>query len=249
MASATRELYIQLLKNCVTDNIYKKQVHVDADSQPVYNASIENVEEGTYWPERAHTMIGLKRLDNIKFCVEYCLKNNIAGDFIETGVWRGGATIFMKGILKAYGSDRKVFVADSFEGLPEPETKYIHDQNDPHHTFKFLAVPLEEVKNNFRAYDLLDDNVIFIKGFFETSLKTAPIDKLAILRLDGDMYSSTIHVLDTLYDKVTKGGFIIIDDYTLPGAKAAVIDFRNKRNIKDEIVLIGKGYSAYWVKK
>ena len=245
---ALRELYIELLKNCVTDNIYKNQVHVDTTGHPIHNVSAQKVVDGTYWPDRAHTMIGLKRLDNIKFCVEYCLNNNIDGDFIETGVWRGGATIFMKGILKAHGSNRKVFVADSFEGLPPPEEKYVHDRGDPHHSYKYLAVSLEEVKNNFRAYDLLDDNVIFIKGFFETSLKTAPINKLAVLRLDGDMYSSTIQVLDTLYDKVTKGGFIIIDDYTLKGARAAVIDFRDKRQIKDEIVLIGKGYSAYWIK-
>lgn len=69
----------------------------------------------------AHTMIGLKRMDNIQYCIEECLKENIIGDLIETGAWRGGATIFMKGILKAHNiNDRKVFVADSFKDFLNP---------------------------------------------------------------------------------------------------------------------------------
>lgn len=245
-----KSMYLDLLKNCLIDNVYKNQKATNADGEIISCASQANIEEGDYWPNRAHTMIGLKRLDNIAYCIEECLKDNIPGDLIETGVWRGGATIFMKGVLKANGiNDRKVFVADSFEGLPMPDpNRYPIDINDKHYTLNFIKVSKEEVENNFKAYNLLDRNVIFIKGFFENSLKNAPIKKLALLRIDADMYSSTIQVLEQLYDKVSVGGFIIIDDYTLPGALAAVQDFRNKRKITDKIVLIGKGYSAYWRK-
>jgi hypothetical protein len=108
-------------------------------------------------------MIGLKRLDNIQFCIENIIKNNIEGDLIETGVWRGGATIFMRAVLAAYDiTDRRVFVADSFEGLPKPnENKYPADKSDLHHTKEFLAVSIDDVKANFEKYGLLDDRVVF----------------------------------------------------------------------------------------
>ncbi len=72
--------------------------------------------EGRDWPLLGHTMIGIKRLDNLQFCVERVLADDVPGDLIETGVWRGGATIFMRAILKAHGvTDRRVWVADSGE--------------------------------------------------------------------------------------------------------------------------------------
>jgi len=240
--------YLNLLRECLLDNIYGKQKSIDAQGTVISSVTDAQIAEGLYWPERAHTMIGRNRLDNVRYVVEKVLSENIPGDLIETGVWRGGATIFMKGILNANNDiNRKVYVADSFEGLPKPDPKYPVDNNDPHHTFDFLKISVDEVKKNFEAYNLLDEKVIFVKGFFETSLKNANINKLSVLRLDGDMYSSTIQVLEQLYDKVSIGGFIIIDDYTLPGAYNAVIDFRKLRNITDEIIPIDVA-SAYWRK-
>lgn len=194
-------------------------------------------ETGVIWPQFAETMIGLKRLDNLQQCIESVLNEKIEGDFIETGVWRGGACIFMRAVLAAYGiEDRKVFVADSFEGLPKPdEIKYPIDKGDKHFNKTFLVVSKEEVENNFRKYGMLDDQVVFLKGWFNETLPKAPITKLSILRLDGDMYSSTIEALDNLYPKLSKGGFCIIDDYALSGCKSAVDDFRKKHNIKTEI--------------
>jgi O-methyltransferase len=153
----------------------------------------------------------------------------------------------MKGILKAYNSDKKVFVADSFEGLPPPDPKYPADRGDTHHTIKILAVSLEEVNQNFKKYDLLDENVVFIKGFFEHTIPNAPVDKLSILRLDGDMYSSTIQVLESLYHKVSVGGYIIVDDWCLHNCRKAVNDFRERRNITDEIINID-GIGVFWKK-
>ena len=103
-------------------------------------------EEGYDWPSLAHTMIGVKRLNNLQHCVEEVIKNGVPGDFIETGVWRGGASIFMRSILLAYGvTDRKVWVADSFEGLPEPDAeKYPADKGDLHHKQPALAISLED---------------------------------------------------------------------------------------------------------
>ena len=77
-------------------------------------------------------MIGLKRLDNLERCVVRVLTDGVPGELVETGVWRGGATIFMRGVLKAYGvKDRTVWAADSFEGLPRPDaSRHPADRGD-----------------------------------------------------------------------------------------------------------------------
>lgn len=189
--------------------------------------------EGKIYPGLADTMLGIRRLDNLQVAIETVIQEGIEGDVIETGVWRGGACIFMRAVLAAYGiEDRKVFVADSFEGLPAPDAKYSADRGDRHHTKDFLAVSREEVENNFRKYDLLDDKVIFLQGWFKDTLPTAPIEKLSVLRLDGDMYGSTIDVLTNLYPKLSKGGFCIIDDYALEGCRKAVDDYRAQHKIE-----------------
>ena len=194
---------------------------------------------GADWPSYADTMIGLKRLQNIRFCIEDTVRQGIEGDLIETGVWRGGATIFMRAVLKVLGvEDKKVWVADSFEGLPKPdEEKYIHDKGDKHYTEDALKVSMEEVKCNFSKYDMLDNQVSFLKGWFKDTLPSAPIDKLSVLRLDGDMYESTMDGLVNLYPKLSKGGYIIIDDYgAIKSCRQAVEDYRQQNGIKEDIM-------------
>ncbi len=203
-------------------------------------ASVADRDEGKVWRAYPDTMIGLRRLENIQSCVETVLAENIPGNLIETGAWRGGSCIFMRGILLAHGvTDRRVYVADSFEGLPPPdEEKYPSDKGDQHHTLDFLAVDLETVKNNFRRYGLLDDQVVFLKGWFKDTLPKAPIDALAVLRLDGDMYGSTMDALTALYSKLSPGGFCIVDDYALEGCRRAVDDFRKDHQITSPLQTI-----------
>jgi len=205
---------------------------------------------GMDWPANAESMIGLKRMENIEFCVKNVLAEKIPGDLIETGVWRGGATIFMRALLKVNNSnDRIVWVADSFEGLPKPnEEKYIADKGDNLHARKELAVGVELVKKNFEKYGLLDEHVKFLVGWFRDTLPTAPIKKLAVLRLDGDMYESTMDALVNLYPKLSPGGYLIIDDWFLRGCKQAIIDYRKEHGINEEIIDID-GLGAYWKKR
>lgn len=262
-----RDLYLDLMKRVLTNFIYKESTETEILSRrfpakylpkvlAFFNLKLLIVEpfnqkrrmDGTDWPKNAHTMIGLKRLNNLQFCTEEVIINQIPGDLIETGVWRGGACIFMRAILKAYGiKNRKVWVADSFEGLPKADfAKYPKEERVPFDTVYFLKVSLNEVRNNFKNYDLLDAQVRFLKGYFKDTLPKAPIAKLALIRIDGDMYESTMDSLTNLYPKLSRGGYVIIDDFDdLNACRLAVMDYRQKNNIKEEIIKIDSR-GAYW---
>jgi hypothetical protein len=199
--------------------------------------------------EFAHTMVGRRRLDNIQHCLSVINRENILGDIAETGVWRGGSTIFMKGCMEAWGMrDRVLWVADSFEGLPVPTLP-----QDEGHDFSIakvpiLAVSLDDVQENFRRYDLLDERVKFIKGWFRDTLHVAPIKRLALLRLDGDLYESTRDSLRALYAKVAPGGFIIVDDFNdFEPCRRAVLEFREQHKISDPIEQIDWS-ASFWRK-
>jgi O-methyltransferase len=258
----SEKLYLELLKKCVGNFIYDDDLDVMRGTFAVDAATGNFVTDhaapstpyrkyyGGVWPSRAHTMIGIPRLDNIQACVEDVLNRGIPGDLIETGVWRGGSTIFMRGILKAYGvTDRQVWVADSFEGLPPADrVRYPKESNLDLHRYQDLAVSLDEVRANFERYGLLDDQVQFLKGWFRDTLPTAPIDQLAVMRLDGDLYESTMDALVNLYPKLSPGGFAIIDDYNaVKSCNEAVDDFRDQWKITAELTLI-PGVGAFWKK-
>jgi O-methyltransferase len=198
-------------------------------------------------PPYAHTMLSKQKLDNIQFCMQAVLDDDVPGDFAETGIWRGGAITLMLGLLKAHGvKDRKVWAADSFQGLPPPNLEdYPMDGDIPWHTYPDATVSIEQVRENLRRYDLLSDQVIFLKGWFRDTLHKAPIKQLAMLRLDGDMYESTMDALIPLYPKIVKGGFVIVDDYHLPACKQAIHDYREANGIKCEIINIDN-LAVYW---
>jgi O-methyltransferase len=195
-----------------------------------------------------HTMIGRKRLDNLEDCLARVIADGVPGDVIETGVWRGGATIFMRGFLAAHGiTDRIVWVADSFEGLPPPSLPQ-DAAIDVSQARKDLSVSLDRVKALFERYGLLDERVRFLKGWFKDTLPDAPIARLALLRLDGDLYESTMDALNALYGKVSPGGYVIVDDYfSCPPCAEAVRDYRRHHGVTDEIVVIDR-QSVFWRK-
>jgi hypothetical protein len=138
-------------------------------------------------------------------------------------------------------------VADSFEGLPPPDPdKYPADTGDILHTLPQLAISLETVKSNFGAYHLLDDQVRFLKGWFKETLPSAPILWLAVARLDGDMYESTMDALKHVYPRLSPGGFLIVDDYgSVPACARAVSDYRDANGIKESIQRIDND-GVFW---
>ncbi len=197
--------------------------------------------------EHVHTMIGRKRLDHLHACLDTIVREGIPGDLIETGVWRGGATIFMRAHLMAHGiDDRVVWVADSFQGVPPPSCAEDQgvDLSAAHQPI--LAIDQETVAALFARYGMLDDQVRFLPGWFRDTLPTAPIERLALLRLDGDLFESTMDALTALYDRVSPGGFVVIDDYgAVPGCRRAVDEFRAERAIAEPLETIDWGGVAW----
>ncbi|MEM8535763.1 MAG: TylF/MycF/NovP-related O-methyltransferase [Chloroflexota bacterium] len=240
-----------------------KRSLMDINNRDVPESVIDPVsfEEGTkpawfehFWFGNALTMCGTKKLDNVQFCVESCLNDGISGDFVECGVWRGGVCMWMRGILAAHGvTDRTVWVVDSFQGMPKPPEDSIDTRlyNFPQLIkANHWAVDQDTVKANFQRYGLLDKQVQFIPGWFEDTLPAAPIERIAVLRLDGDYYQSTMDILNNLYPRLMPGGYVIVDDWGLDqicGEKQAVIDYRDTHGITDEIVEVD-WQSVYWRK-
>ena len=161
----------------------------------------------------------------------------------------------MRAALKAIeADDRTVWVADLFEGLPEPDAEKFPLEAEAHRSYGLnsvynnLAVGLEEVRANFEAYGALDDKVKFLKGWFKDTLPAAPIQSLAILRLDGDYYELTMDALANLYDKLSIGGYVIIDDYgeeSWTYCRQAVDDYRRDRGISEPMIRVDKR-CFYW---
>ena len=208
-------------------------------------------ELGLDWPAEAETMIGMQRLTSLQHCVETALAEDIPGDLIECGVWRGGACILMRAVLAAYGDEtRRVWLADSFQGVPRSDPANYQADKGIRAEFAagILGVSEAEVKANFERYGLLDDQVRFLPGWFKETLQDAPIESIAVLRLDGDLYESTIQALDALYPRLSPGGFCVIDDYlSVPACQQAVTDYRAKHEISAAIVDID-GSGVLWRK-
>jgi len=233
-----RDLYLDLMKKCLTRIVFEQSPEFDQARRAV----------GADWPLEAETMIGQARLESLETCVRDVVERGVPGDLIEAGVWRGGATILMRAVLKAYGdTSRTVWVADSFRGLPPPNAKqYPADEGSDLHEHDYLAVSQAEVARNFERYGLFDEQVQFLAGWFHETLPKAPIEQLAVLRLDGDMYESTSIALEALYPKLSPGGYAIADDYgAIPACQDAVDDYRRAHGITEPLVEID-WTGAYW---
>lgn len=240
-----RELYLDLMIKTLTNIVYADpSIHPDIKGFDLRHRNV-----GADWPHTAHTMVGIERLTNLKELTQRAIDEGVPGHLIETGVWRGGCCILMRAVLKANDiADRTIFVADSFAGLPPPNPdRDPADAGDNLHTYEELSIPIEQVRANFASYGLLDEQVVFLSGLFQDTLPALTAGPFALIRLDGDMYESTIVALQSLYPKLSPGGFVIVDDYALRGCKAAVDDFRKAQAIIAEIHTID--WTGVWWQK
>ena len=261
-----RERYLDLLIGAITHTLYRPidvrplppevqrqwqeaiQKEVEETGKPfVLPPPEKEREEGRDRPMYAHTMIGMHRMRNLRAAIETVISEGIPGDLIEAGAWRGGASILMRGVLEAFEDpDRRVFVADSFEGLPELDAeRYPLDAADINFAEEGLAVGLDEVRANFERYGLLDDRVNFLKGWFSDTLPAMAEETFAVVRLDGDLYESTKDGLENLYPRLAIGGYLIVDDFGFENCRAAVEDYRREHGIREEIERVD-WVGAFW---
>jgi len=299
-AGGPNGLYLDMVKRAVSNILYQDDplIFYDHSQSPLLASGFDLSRRamGEDAPTEAQTMIGLRRLDNISLCVERVLADNVPGDLVEAGVFRGGAAVFMRAALKAHGvTDRRVFACDTFtpispkrpnwfltpiaQGLGAIPSKrwrrwlFLFLQNhlsdatsfppceDPaEDMIEFVmwylrnpaAIPtaggasLPEVQSLFARYGLLDDQVVFVQGFFADAIPKAPLDRASVIRLDGDTYESTRDAISLLYPKLSPGGFCIIDDYhAYADCRRAVDEYRNEHVITDEIIRIDN-LAVYW---
>jgi O-methyltransferase len=179
---------------------------------------------------------GYRRMTMMEPLIDYVLAHDVPGDLVEAGVWMGGMTIFFRGLLRVNEvSDRAVWNLDSFEGIPMRKDmeleKYPEDRDWAELWEGKLTCSLQEVRNNFERFDLLDDNVKFVKGLFKDIQPNSPIEKISVLRIDADLYLSTIQALESLYPKLSPGGYVVFDDWKFEPVQRAINHFREKHGI------------------
>ena len=247
--SALRAAYLELLKLALCDltgaatTAVRGLPHGRLVSRELGPEQFQERVQGRDWPLHALTMTGLARLDDLEACVESVVRDSVPGDLIELGSWRGGSSILMRSTLNCLGDgDRTVWVADSFQGFPEPEPAnvsggYAGSLAPYFAVFDFLAVPLEEVQASFARFGC-EQGVRFVPGFFEETLPdlAGGDRRWSVIRLDGDTYDVTLLALRCLYPSLSPGGYVVVDDYRdIDECRQAVDDFRREQAIAEPI--------------
>lgn len=250
-----RSAYISMLKAFITGAVYgdseRAVEFLHRSNETRYHTHAMNTTSrtnGEEWPYLGDSMVGSKRLDSLQAILLRVFADRIPGDFLEAGVWRGGTSVLARGVMRAYGEDRKVFAADSFAGLPAGNTS-IDPMDKGWDGLTYLQASTAIVAETFQTYSLLDDKVVFAKGLFQHTMPAlrSIISKLAVLRIDGDMYESTADVLYNMYDKLSVGGVVIQDDWTGFPSRTACEDFFAVHHLQPAVIAIDN-LSVYWVK-
>lgn len=180
--------------------------------------------------------------------------NGVEGDFVECGVAAGSQIGVMGHVCKKLSSPKKIYAYDSYQGIPlagqfdadqpgvgpvDPNRALPTDPRELLVSSGITVHGLDVVKDNIgKRWRLMIENYVFVEGWFQDTVPVNTIDKISLLRLDGDLYDSTKVCLDHLHHKVQKGGFVIIDDYALVGARKALHDFWEEHNLNYELVAV-----------
>ena len=243
--SASREAYLDLIKRSVTNYAYLGGDSRFEDFRCVKHYDLKQSQWKVDPLAKPLSLLTKGQLDLIENVAVALDQRGVAGDFIEAGIWRGGAVILMRAVIDAYDmANRRVFAADSFAGIPQN----VKSRNDPVDLWKDRWIaPLDEVRQNIARFGLLDDKIQFVVGFFADSLKSLSEERFALIRLDSDSYDSVETSLEYLYPLLSKGGVVILDDWHLDGCKAAVADYRQRYGIDDKIYIFDG--NAYWTKR
>lgn len=246
---ALRAAYLDLLKLCLCDLAGESTRTVTwTGDRRVFSRELTGPEqlqwrvEGKDWPHNGLSMIGLLRLDDLQACVQAVVGDQVGGDLIEAGSWRGGAAMLMRATLDSLGAqERTVWVADSFQGFPAPEAGDASDDREMElhmSAIEYLAPTLDQVRGYFRRFGL-ERRVRFVPGFFEETLDGLRGRTWALIRLDADSYRATRLALEALYPGLSVGGYVVVDDYFHPylptACRRAVDEFRADHGIAEPV--------------
>ena len=205
-------------------------------TQRTYEGQID----GSSWPPVTGncvplSMAGFRRAANLQSLLEDAIVRDVPGDFLEAGTWKGGLCLLAESIFDAYHQfpRRKVWLADSFRGIPKPTLDIDKQEHAGSHNYKILHLGgVQVVQSIFKTFGYLNDNTKWVVGFFKDSFPKQ-IDqwrrdgtRFAVIRLDGDLYESVWDSLFYLYPFLSEGGYVIIDDYTdWLAARKATLDY------------------------
>jgi O-methyltransferase len=225
--------------------------HISQEFEGEQRHSVEEVLEGRVRLEGSLTMIGENRLVHLQTVIKDILQHDVPGDILEAGAWKGGACIYMRACLDVFGCRNKiVYACDAYDlGFPAPDPKYTVDGQSKLHLREYFKTSNVMVREYCARYGYDDGQIQIVPGYFKDTLPTLPIAKLALLRLDGDLYGSNMEPLELLYDKVAPLGYVIVDDYfVIVNAQMAVDDFRTAHRITAPLKRWDWA-SAYWQKE
>ena len=242
-SGAKDKAHISDLTNVITDyqlkleRSYDYQAIMAQDQIRLGLSSLEPEFRALYEQCREYTMTSWERLYALYEAVQYVVENGVPGDIVECGVWRGGSMKLAAQVLLALGvTDRTLFLYDTFEGMTEPDPTVDVDSsgnkavNDWHEVqrrgVKWSYAPIEEVREVIAGSGYPMDRVVFVKGPVEDTIPATLPDRISLLRLDTDWYSSTKHEIEHLYPRLSVHGVLILDDYGhYRGAQQAVDEY------------------------
>ncbi len=197
-----------------------------------------------YRSVKAFTMTGPERIVSLCRAIEYIITNNIPGDLVECGVWRGGSMMAVARVLLRHGqTHRNLFLFDTFEGMPKPLSLDVTFDNQSglkiweksrtsDHNNKFCYASLNDVEAAMTSTGYPRDKLHFVKGKVEETIPREAPAQISLLRLDTDWYESTRHELEHLFPRLAKGGILIIDDYGCwKGSQKATDEYIQKAKI------------------
>lgn len=191
-----------------------------------------------------YTMTSIERMFALYKATEYIAKNNVEGDFVECGVWRGGSTMVILKTLEKFGvQNKKVWLFDTFEGMSEPTDddkdfksesaeKQLNKSAKTNDSIIWAYATLDDVKRNIALTNYPESNIHYVKGKVEDTLPNHNyFNAISLLRLDTDWYESTKIELECLYHLLQQKGILIIDDYGhWQGCRKAVDEFFSNKD-------------------
>ena len=208
--------------------LFRRDLENDKEFQKIYQRVV---------PRRhpKYTMTSMEKCYSLYRAVQYIINGDIPGDLVECGVWRGGSAMLSAlTLIELNQTHRKIYLYDTYEGMPEPTEKDIDINGIPYRLLwkkekDILTIPLDEVRKNMLSTGYPSENIIFVKGMVEDTIPRTLPYQVALLRLDTDLYESTYHEFVHLYPKVSPLGVVIVDDYGhFQGAREATDKYFNE---------------------